>query len=162
MTRNVVTVSSEDSLCEAFDLMRTEGFRHLPVVDGNRLIGVLSDRDVLLRAEPDGEQIIVPEENVEQAMSLNPITCGPRSSISDAARVMNERKISCLPVVETDGTLIGLITATDLLDLLCQYEEVRREDTIPVSYRLTPMALWKEGPGLAGRSTENGSYIPAS
>lgn len=125
MTDYVIYISPDTSLREAYYLMHEAGFRHLPVVDNARLVGLISLGD--LRAagpvEADTSYLMDPHylwdsATVECAMSNNVITVGPDLLIRDAAQTMLEYKIGSLPVVDVDGSLIGMITETDILRLV--------------------------------------------
>jgi acetoin utilization protein AcuB len=123
MQSNLVTVTPLASLSEAMRLVGQRGIRHLPVVDGTRLVGILSDRDLkramaspatsLARAELN---YLLDKLTVAEIMTRAVTTIGPGFAVEDAARIMVTQKISALPV--TDGNrLVGLITETDVLDL---------------------------------------------
>jgi acetoin utilization protein AcuB len=116
--RSPVTVIAPDlTLGEAFELFQTRGFRHLPVVAEGRLLGVLTDRDLRLATS---SLIASPHkrgEPVSTAMSHPVLTADPLDPVEDAARVMREHKIGCLPVV-VGGELVGILTGMDLLDAL--------------------------------------------
>jgi CBS domain-containing protein len=121
MQRKVVTISAGDSLSTVEDIMTLGGVRHMPVVQGGSLVGVVSQRD-LLRASlstltdfgRDERRAFLNVVEIEKVMSAPPVTIGPGASVREAARVMASRKIGCLPVLE-EGRLVGLITETDLL-----------------------------------------------
>lgn len=126
MTRRVVVVPPRLSLDLAWDVMRQQHIRHLPVVEGGALLGILSDRDVLLRARlSDDGTMIVPSTAVAHAMTPSPAVCAPDDSVSSIVRVMTERKIDALPVLDGRGRLAGLVTSTDLLLLLVEPDEAR-------------------------------------
>jgi CBS domain-containing protein len=111
MTRNPSRVRLSDTLAAARIIMQTEGFKHLPVVETKRVLGVITDRDVRQHAEHLDQTV------VETAMTADPVIVAPETSIEEAASVMLVRRIGCLPVVE-DGALVGIITATLLRALL--------------------------------------------
>jgi acetoin utilization protein AcuB len=115
MTYGAETVSSHDKLQTAADVMKRGGFRRVPVVDDDKLVGIISDRDI--RAH-DG---YLDSTRVTAAMTSDPKTVTPRMSVEDAARLMIEHKIGGLPVVE-DGKLVGIITATDVLKAFLKVE----------------------------------------
>jgi acetoin utilization protein AcuB len=121
MTRDVVCVPPELPLARAWAVMGEMRIRHLPVVQHGKLVGLVSDRDVLLRAvlEDDGK-IVVDQGVVGEAMSLHPWTCHAATSVSAIAQLMIDHKIDAVPVVaESDRTKVtGLVTSTDLLWLL--------------------------------------------
>lgn len=125
MTRKVFVVPPETSLSQAWALMRSERFRHLPVVSGGTLIGLLSDRDILLRATLEGGQVRVPETPVGEAATAWPHVCQPDTDVCDLVRVMTEKKIDAVPVVEGTDRLVGLVTSTDLLLLLIRLDEAK-------------------------------------
>jgi acetoin utilization protein AcuB len=122
MTRKVVVAPPRLPLDAAWRVMVERRIRHLPVVEGRRLVGMLSDRDVLLRATLDDDgRVIVPGVEVAFAMTPAPLVCAPLTSVSDLARTMIDRKIDAIPVVEGER-LVGLVTSTDLLALLVEDE----------------------------------------
>jgi len=115
MSTDLVTVGPGESARRAYEVMRDRRIRHLPVVDNDRLVGILSDRDlrpVLLSPGLAGAA-------VSELMSEQPTTIAPGAPVEDAASVLVVRKIGCLPVVEA-GRLIGIVTETDLLAVLVE------------------------------------------
>jgi acetoin utilization protein AcuB len=123
MTRDVVWVDPEFSLHDAAEIMKEWEIRHLPVMEAGKLVGILSDRDVLLRTTlADDGATSVASLPVRLAMTPDPIFCMPTSSIAHVALTMVGKKIDSLPVVDDDGGLIGLITSSDLMDLLAAQE----------------------------------------
>lgn len=147
MTRNVVCVHEEDALEVARDLMKEWECRHLPVVRGKQLVGILSDRDVLLHTsgEPGIGGAEVSDRSVRETMTKKPITCVASDTIAHIAGLMVDNKIDCVPVVEDDGELIGLITSSDLLDLLREKDILDASRTVPWSY--TVRMLGREASG---------------
>ncbi len=129
MTRRIVAVPPEMPLDGAWRIMKRERIRHLPVVQRGVLLGILSDRDILLRATLVGEVVEVPSAPVGTAMTYEPVTCEADTPVPQLVRLMTERKIDALPVVACSGRLVGLVTSTDLLLLL-----VRNEDARPLPF----------------------------
>lgn len=125
MTRKVFVVPPDISLSSAWDLMRRERFRHLPVVSGTALVGVLSDRDILVRATIEGGDISVPDTPVREVATAWPSVCRPDTNVCDLVRIMTEQKIDAVPVVDSSEQLVGLVTSTDLLLLLIPLEEAK-------------------------------------
>ncbi|HEX9081099.1 MAG TPA: CBS and ACT domain-containing protein [Holophagaceae bacterium] len=117
MRSPVTTVPSEASLQEACALFQARGFRHLPVVDQGRLVGVLTDRDLRWATSSLCPEPLGLEAPVRAAMSHPPLTIDPLDPVEDAARVMREHKIGCLPVMEGDR-VVGILTGMDILDTL--------------------------------------------
>ena len=116
MTKDPVTVAPNVSLRSAYSLMRTEKIRRLPVVDGERLIGIvtLTDMTKLLFAGEGGKSTITIDNNtVREFMTEKPQTAGPKDPIEKAALLMYRGRVSSLPIV-ADGKLVGIITETDI------------------------------------------------
>ena len=127
MSREVHTVKRNDELAIADALMKQERVRHLPVLDEDgEVCAVVSQRDLfrgaLLRALGYGsraEELMLKQVSVKEAMSAEIQTTAPDTPIADAARVMIERKIGCLPVIE-NGKLVGIVTETDFVRLVAE------------------------------------------
>ncbi len=121
MPRKMVTISESDRLSTVEDIMTLGHVRHMPVVRAGKLVGVVSERD-LLRASLSNLNEFGNEERraflqvveIGRVMSTPPVVTALDTSVEEAARVMAERKIGCLPVVDGDR-LLGLITETDVL-----------------------------------------------
>ena len=117
----MVTISESDTLSTVEDIMTLGRVRHMPVVRGGRLVGVVSERD-LLRASLssltefglEARRAFLHAVEIARVVSTPPIVIGSDATVEEAARVMADRKIGCLPVVDEDE-LIGLITETDVL-----------------------------------------------
>jgi CBS domain-containing protein len=121
MPDQMVTISESDTLSTVEDIMTLGGVRHMPVVHGGKLVGVVSQRDLLraslsnLSGFDAGERrAFLHGVEIARVMSTPPIVIHPDASVQEAARVMAERKIGCLPVVE-DDRLLGIVTETDVL-----------------------------------------------
>lgn len=122
MKRQIVSVGAGDRLSTVEDIMTLGGVRHMPVVSGGKLVGVVSERD-LLRASlsnldaagQDDRRAFLHAVAIRTVMSAPPIVIGPRATVKRAARTMADHKIGCLPVVDDLGKLVGLVTETDLL-----------------------------------------------
>jgi CBS domain-containing protein len=113
MTKDLVTVREADDLALAESLLRLGGIRHLPVVRDGKLVGILTQRDVLrsgLSGKPSARDVAVSE-----VMTREPTTVRPGLGLAQAARIMLERKFGCLPVCEDDGTLVGIVTEADFV-----------------------------------------------
>jgi len=125
MTRDVHTVGRNDQLSIADTLMKQARIRHLPVLDEDGIVcAVVTQRDLfrgaLLRALGYGaraEEAMLRQLAVKEAMSAELHTTAPDTPVPEAARMMMERKIGCLPVVEGEK-LVGIVTETDLVRLV--------------------------------------------
>ncbi len=121
MAEKIVTISADDSLSTVEDIMTLGRVRHMPVVRGGTLVGVVSQRD-LLRASlsnltefgSEQRRAFLQVVEINRVMSSPPIVIGPDATPEEAARVMAEKKIGCLPVLEGQ-MLVGMLTETDLL-----------------------------------------------
>jgi len=121
MQRKTVTISADDRLSTVEDIMTLGHVRHMPVVHAGKLVGVVSERD-LLRASlsnltefgTEQRRAFLHVVEIKRVMSTPPIVIGPENTVEEAARVMAERQIGCLPVVDAD-TLVGMLTETDVL-----------------------------------------------
>jgi CBS domain-containing protein len=121
MPRKMVTISESDTLSTVEDIMTLGHVRHMPVVRAGKLVGVVSERD-LLRASlstlsefgTEQRRAFLQVVEITRVMSSPAITISPESSVEEAALTMAERKIGCLPVVDEDE-LVGIITETDVL-----------------------------------------------
>ena len=125
MTGKVVTLSPHHTFNEAADLMNDRYFRHCIVVDNFRKpMGVISDRDILraLARNPNSRS-----KSLDQIMTRNPITVKRSTPIIDAVSKIVAKRINCLPVVEDDGTVCGIVTSTDLLKSYQQLLELVRK-----------------------------------
>ncbi len=119
MSRPCLSIRPDRPIEEASELMRRGGFRHLPVVEDGRLVGILSDRDVALASHFEGRERQRSRElhspvRVHEAMTACPVVLSPVDPLSVAIQLAVDRKISAFPVVESDR-LLGILTATDLL-----------------------------------------------
>jgi CBS domain-containing protein len=121
MPDHMVTISESDTLSTVEDIMTLGHVRHMPVVHAGKLVGVVSERD-LLRAslsnlsgyDAGQRRAFLHGVEIARVMSTPAIVIGPDDGVETAARVMAERKIGCLPVVE-DDRLLGIVTETDVL-----------------------------------------------
>jgi acetoin utilization protein AcuB len=127
MSKNVFATSPDSALFAAVDLMNEHRIRHIPVVDGLRLVGIISDRDVR-NALPRGTDLLAANDGAckaslkrlaSEVMSKHPITIPIDFSIHEAAEIMCREKISALPIMD-DGRMVGIISAEDLLWALMQ------------------------------------------
>ncbi len=121
MTSKVVTVEMDDSLEVIRDIFRKVKFHHLIVVDGEKIVGVLSDRDFLKAISPyvntmseTNRDRATLEKRAHQIMSHYPVTVQKSCQTQTAAKLMLDRRVSCLPVTMPDGILVGVVTWKDV------------------------------------------------
>lgn len=111
MTKSLATLAPEDTVERAAQLMREHNIGSLPVCDGDKVIGIITDRDITLRSTAEGENS--QRQTVRDIMSSNPVIVSPEIEAREAARIMSERQIRRLPVVE-DNSLVGMLSLGDL------------------------------------------------
>lgn len=121
MQTDVVTVDEEAHLDVAEELMRMDRIRHLPVVAGDRVVGLVSQRDLFRAAlssavarSPEDEQRWLARIPVRQSMTREVLSAHPDADVGHAVEMMLRERVGCLPVVE-DGRLVGLLSETDCL-----------------------------------------------
>jgi acetoin utilization protein AcuB len=127
MSRDPITVEADTPFLEARLILREKKIRHLPVVERGKLIGVITDRD-LKEAAPSGAttldvyelNYLLLQMKVRDLIKKAPITVKPTNSVEKAALLMHDHKIGCLPVVDEAGSLVGMITETDLLAVMVE------------------------------------------
>jgi acetoin utilization protein AcuB len=125
MTREVFVVAPGDTIGDALSVARTQRIRHLPVVDAGRLVGIVTERDLRTAAPPvwavQGEEVraALATKHVGDVMGTNVITASPQTPIEDAAKLLYENRIGCLPIMEGEA-LVGILTESDLLRALVE------------------------------------------
>ena len=123
MTVEVTTLGRNDTLLLAKDIMNLGRVRHFPVVEDDELVGVVSQRDLyraslgtVMQYGEKAQRAFLESVAVKEVMA-DPIAIGPDATVRDAARLMLEHKIGCLPVLE-DSRLVGIVTETDMLQVV--------------------------------------------
>lgn len=120
MTSDVKTVAPDTTLAQALAVTRTHGIRHLPVLQNDRLVGLVTDRDLRLAMPPvwadrDSElREALHTRTVSDVMTTRIITTSPDLPVEEAAKLLYENRIGCLPVMDEER-LAGILTETDLL-----------------------------------------------
>lgn len=123
MTRKVVTIGENDTLEAAEQGMKRFHFRHLPVVEGGKLVGIVSHRDLLhaassfLSSEEEARNKLIHQQPAKSVMHTDVVTAAPGDTLYDAAKLMWEGKLGCLPVVEDGDKLVGILTEADFVRL---------------------------------------------
>ncbi len=122
MQREFASVRSDERLDLVDDVMALGRVRHMPVVDDGKLVGVVSQRDLLaasltrvLDFDNQERRTFLRSIDVREVMSGRPITVAPSATLREAAALMLRHKIGCLPVIGPGGEALGLVTETDLL-----------------------------------------------
>lgn len=119
MTKDPVTVSEDTPIIEAYRILHEYEFRHVPVTRANRVVGIVSSRDI-------GERILDRVDrgqidawgSVSEIMTRDVHVTSPDAKLEEAALLMHNKKIGALPVVASDRALVGIVTTNDLLEAL--------------------------------------------
>jgi len=121
MMGSPVTLKPEDTLDLASDVISLGRIRHIPVLEDGRLVGLLSERDLMgatattiFGLKQKSKSALLKTVLIKVVMKKKVITVAPNTKIKDAAHLMAEKKIGCVPVVSNE-TLVGLVTTTDIL-----------------------------------------------
>ena len=112
MTSNPCSIDVDKSVAYAAQMMRDEDVGLAPIVEGDRLVGVLTDRDVAVRVVAEGRD---PEQiKVSEVASRDLVTLDPQQDLDEALRLMARHQVRRLPVVEEDGRLVGVVAQADV------------------------------------------------
>jgi CBS domain-containing protein len=112
MTSNPRSLESGDSVIEAARLMRDEDVGIIPVVEGEKLVGTVTDRDIAIQVVAEGKE---PESiTVGEIASRELVTIDPQQNLDEALRLMARHQVRRLPVVEEDGKLVGIVAQADV------------------------------------------------
>ncbi len=118
MSDTLVVLGEDETLADLAENMERFSLRHLPVVAGDRLVGLITHRDVLRAAVLNGQRRADdPPLSVRQIMSRDVLTVSPSLHLTLAADMLIERKVGCLLVVDDKGALLGIVTESDFLKL---------------------------------------------
>jgi CBS domain-containing protein len=112
MTREPVYCRPDDSVSVAADLMRTHNVGALPVVEAGRLVGIVTDRDLVVKVVAG--DLPVEGASVRQAMTDNPATCGEQDDVKQLLTLMASRQVRRVPVLDPGGRLVGIIAQADI------------------------------------------------
>jgi CBS domain-containing protein len=127
MTADLITLNGDAPLSEAMLIFSRGSVRHIPIVNGKQLVGILTERDlkhytpsILSGISSEQYNRLTDTTPVSKVMSHAPLTIEPGKSLYEAAQMLYDRRIECLPVVE-GGELKGIVTVTDMLNLLLRF-----------------------------------------
>lgn len=129
MKREVITIMEQDNLLSIEEGMERFGMRHLPVVDGEKLVGLVTHRDILrvtrsslrsYRLDREIDRRKQEETFVADVMTREVLSVNPDTPLKEAARLIVENRIGCLPVVDAERRLLGILTEFDLVRLIAE------------------------------------------
>nr|WP_318706856.1 CBS and ACT domain-containing protein [uncultured Treponema sp.] len=161
MCTNVICASSDTKATEVKNMMTENNVSKLPVVDNGKLVGIVTKND-LLKAEPSSAttldmfeiSYLLSKLTVKKIMNTKVISVGPNEVVEEAARIMVDNKISCLPVVDGDA-LIGIITKSDLFHMFTEMFGAREKGVRVV-------ALVNDAPGVLAKVAKEISDLNAN
>ncbi len=127
MSKNVITLNKTDDLTTAEKLFKENNIRHIPVVSGSTIVGILSYTDLLRISfadaidedENDVDTVVYNMFTIEQVMAKNLVTVSPTNTIKEVAEILSKKEFHALPVIE-GGDLVGIVTTTDLIYFLLE------------------------------------------
>ncbi len=127
MTTNLILLNVTDGLDKAERLFKENNIRHIPVINGDKIIGMLSLTDLLRISFADGayedeenvETIVYNMFNIQQVMAKNLMSVSPDTTIKEVAEILATKEFHALPVVENEK-LVGIVTTTDLIEYLLE------------------------------------------
>lgn len=122
MTRTVATVTLDDSLADVKEIFDNAKFHHLLVTEDGKLIGVVSDRDLLKAVSPNLDtsrytyhDVATLRKRVHQIVTRKPVTLGPEANVTEAAEIFSVHRFSCIPIVDADGRPVGIVSWRDIM-----------------------------------------------
>jgi len=131
----LVTITMDYTIGHAREIMKKKYIRHLLVMEGSQLVGVITDRDIRSHLSPRIDTLsesiqdkATLETKIHHAMTRNPITVSPDTTIAEAANLILKYKIGCLPVIDRDGFTIGIVTDADFLRHLAQEDKEKEKE----------------------------------
>ncbi|MEO1162393.1 MAG: CBS domain-containing protein [Chloroflexota bacterium] len=133
MTENVITINRNAPISNAHRVMKQNDIRRLPVIENGKLVGIITIGDVREASPSDATTLSIWELNylwaqltVERVMTTDLLTVTPTTPVLDAAELMLEHKVSGLPVVGSDSTLVGILTESDIFRMLVRSRQAVR------------------------------------
>lgn len=138
MTAGVKTASADTPLTVIAAMMRDGDMGSVPITDNGKLIGLITDRDIVVRAVAEGK---TPDAPVSEVMTTKVFSVKPDDFVFEAIRLMGDRQIRRVPVVEDDGSLVGIIAMADI----ALETEDQREVAETLEDISTGSAFWSKG-----------------
>ncbi|MDF2178502.1 CBS domain-containing protein [Aliiglaciecola sp. CAU 1673] len=144
MTKQLVTIKPEATLAEVKAIFAKAKFHHLLVVEAGKLVGVVSDRDLLKTVSPyigtaaeRAMDTATLTKKVHQIMSRNLWVLGPKDDVYDAVQMFSRQRISCIPVVDAERRPVGIISWRDIMRLLIQLKTARESKEVQLDVKGT-------------------------
>lgn len=134
MSKKIITIDADDSMADASRIMKEHQFRGLPVMQDGKLVGIVTDRDLKRASASDATTLdihellyLISKIKVRDIMTKDPITISVDDTVDEAAEVLLANKVSRAPVVDHDGSLVGMITQSDIFRVLVSLSGVREK-----------------------------------
>jgi acetoin utilization protein AcuB len=161
MTKQVIAIGPEMPIGDVHALMEQRNIRHFPIVESDKLLGIVSDRDIRTvgSQHPQAKPHVTLKDPVAKIMVSPVITAHPLDPIEESAKVLRERKIGAMPVVE-DDKLVGIVTGIDFLEALVKMTGVEPGSTrLEVEVENRPGMLAKLAAEIAARGVNIASVL---
>lgn len=127
MSDHLLTLHPKDKIQRAKEIFTSYRIHHIPIVVNSTLVGILSLGDILAKENKTHSHMLQVESmknismlTIDEVMTQNPISISSTSPIVDGLKIMNTKRINCLPIVD-DGQLVGILTSSDVLKFLYEY-----------------------------------------
>lgn len=127
MTQNVQTVNLNDELSDVVDTLKKHKIRHIPVVDGKEVAGIISRTDInrltfgsLFENQEGADEAVLTMLSVSQVMTARPRLVSIDATIKDVAEIFAQEEFHALPVVDDNSALVGIVTTTDIIKYLLE------------------------------------------
>lgn len=167
MTRDVFTVTMDDTLAHVREVFQTHQFHHLVVVDGQRLVGIVSDRDLLRSLSPfvgtraeRHEDAFLLRKHVHQIMTRTVVSVNETTPVKQAVALLLHSRVTCLPVVDDQHHLRGIVTWHDMLRYLLD-STVEADGLCGVAAGTPAAAAASGSPGAKHARPSGGAALPA-
>jgi acetoin utilization protein AcuB len=127
MTTDVITAGMDDTLGSIKAIFESHHIHHVPIIEADHLVGIVSDRDVLRDVSPylntrgeDNRALNTLKKRAHQIMTRDVVTISPADTIEEAAETMLKHRFSCIPIQALSGEIVGMVTKTDILRCLVE------------------------------------------
>ena len=135
MKKDLITITKDERMTTARKIIKEKNIRHLPVVDGKKLVGLVTNMDIRKAEASPATSLEIRELHylldkltVGEIMTRNVLTISPDISVEEATTLLYDNKIGCLPVVE-DGNLVGMLTENDVMEILIEVMGMKEKGT---------------------------------
>lgn len=134
LKRPLIKVSEGTCMKEIYELMKEKKIRHVPVVQGKKLVGIISDRDVLKHSTFDSGDGANPSDlKASDIMTSNVISAQKYHALEDIAATLVYHKIDCIPICQSNGELLGLVTTSDIIKFFCSEQLAKGKIANPIA-----------------------------